>query len=245
MAKRFNQGKTRLDLLHPRATQDMAEAFTFGANKYGDYNWHKGMEWTKMIASAKRHLLAIERGEDYDSESGLLHVAHLAANIHMLNAYYYIYPMGDDRIQNPLARRNIAIDIEIIADSYPASVDLNGKKIIGDEQIQQFYTALQPSVKATDFPFRPICYISDRTGVDDAVIVKWLKTHDFNIYTPIIKRDEITSYQIDIVIHTNYETYLHLREAGMCVYLWDMPYNRFANVGHFRMDLPKLKSLFG
>ncbi len=241
MAKRFNQGKTRLDLLHPRATQDLAEAFTFGANKYGDYNWHKGMEWTKMIASAKRHLLAIERGEDYDAESGLLHVAHLAANIHMLNAYYYIYPMGDNRVQNPLMKRNVAIDIEVIADSYTASLELKGIKLIGDEQINHFYSNLAPSVKASDIPFQPVCYISKRTSCD---MNDWLKRNGFNMYTPIIKQEDVPSYNIDIVIHTDYDVYLHLRELGLCVYLWDMPYNRFANVGHFRMNIDKLKSLF-
>ena len=110
-AIRYNKGKLKYDLVHPQAHADMVDVLTYGATKYSDRNWEKGFSWTSVIASAKRHLAAIEAGEDYDTDpncqgckdgnctnhSGRLHVANLACNVHFLNAFYYIYPQGDDR----------------------------------------------------------------------------------------------------------------------------------------------------
>lgn len=94
---RANSGKLRFDLLHPFAQQELVKVLTFGALKYEDRNWEKGMSWSSVIASLKRHLNAIEMGEDIDPESGELHAAHVACNAHFLTAYYKIYPQGDDR----------------------------------------------------------------------------------------------------------------------------------------------------
>jgi hypothetical protein len=63
---RFNQNKLRYDLVEPRAHRDMVKVLTYGAKKYFDRNWENGLSWTSVIASAKRHLAAIELGEDYD-----------------------------------------------------------------------------------------------------------------------------------------------------------------------------------
>ena len=86
---------------------------------------------TEVIASAKRHLAAIESGEDFDYDpncegcingnckqhSGLLHISHLQANAHFLNAYYYIYPQGDNRKKLNLNLPKIALEIdEVVAD---------------------------------------------------------------------------------------------------------------------------------
>ncbi len=96
-AKRFNAGKLRYDLVNPHAHEGMVRVLTSGAEKYGDHNWERGMPWTAVLASLKRHLAAIEKGCDYDDESGELHIDHLACNAHFLSAYYRIFPQGDDR----------------------------------------------------------------------------------------------------------------------------------------------------
>ena len=96
-AKRYNEGKLRFDLIHPYANEQMVRVLTKGAEKYAPRNWEKGMLWSDVIASLKRHLHAIESGEDVDEETGELHIAHLACNAHFLTAYYKIYPQGDDR----------------------------------------------------------------------------------------------------------------------------------------------------
>lgn len=140
---RYNDGKLRYDLEQPQARRDLIEVLTYGAKKYtiydengvmisnGDRNWELGMKWSKVIASAKRHLEAIERGEDFDydehcdgckngnckSHSGLLHASHLQANAHIINSYYYLYPQGDDRKKITQTIPRIGLDIdEVLAD---------------------------------------------------------------------------------------------------------------------------------
>jgi hypothetical protein len=94
---RHNEGKLRLDLIPPFATKEIGRVFTTGAGKYPERNWEKGMKWTTVIASLKRHLLEFELGEDMDPETGHYHMAHLATNAMFLLEYYKIYPEGDDR----------------------------------------------------------------------------------------------------------------------------------------------------
>lgn len=110
--KRYNEGKVRIDLLPSYAIRQMAEVFTFGAIKYEPHNWTRGMPWSTVIASLKRHLLAHESGEDYDKETGLLHTAHIMANASFLTEYYKIYPQGDDRHIRYLNAPRIGLDID-------------------------------------------------------------------------------------------------------------------------------------
>jgi len=97
--KRFNEGKPRVDLLVPEAMLEEAKVWEYGAKKYGDRNWQRGMAWTIVLASLFRHLLKIMMGQDYDEETGLLHLAHIKANTSMLIWYFYHYKKGDDRIK--------------------------------------------------------------------------------------------------------------------------------------------------
>ncbi len=53
---RFNEGKLRYDLVEPFAHEKMVEVLTLGATKYAERNWEKGMKWSIVIASLKRHL---------------------------------------------------------------------------------------------------------------------------------------------------------------------------------------------
>ena len=192
MANRLDAGKPRFDLLHPVATRDLARVFTFGAAKYGDTNWQRGMNWTKMIASAKRHLNAIESGIDYDEESGMLHAAHLAANIHMLNAYYYIYPMGDNRIRPTLSKYRIGLDIDevlcIWEDAWKEHMKSLGKStwnaweefeiMRANGTLNSFYMGLKPLITYAELHFEPVCYITSRP-VASEVSIEWLKLNKF------------------------------------------------------------------
>ena len=74
-----------------------AAVFDYGAKKYADWNWAKGMAWSVPAACAVRHLLAILRGEMNDPESGLPHIGHVASNLVMLAHYEEYYSEGDDR----------------------------------------------------------------------------------------------------------------------------------------------------
>ena len=91
--------KNRLDLIPPAATEGIGLVLTFGAAKYDAYNWTKGIKYSRIIGAIKRHLLAIEKGEDVDPESGLLHADHIACNAAFLQTYqrYDKYKEFDDR----------------------------------------------------------------------------------------------------------------------------------------------------
>lgn len=56
---RFNEGKTRYDLVPAFAQEQYARVLTKGAQKYAERNWERGMKWSKVIASLERHLAAI------------------------------------------------------------------------------------------------------------------------------------------------------------------------------------------
>lgn len=76
---------------------DCAKVFEYGAQKYAEYNWVKGMKWSVPIGCIGRHALKVlTKGETNDDESGLLHVGHIMCNLVMLKAFQAGYPEGDD-----------------------------------------------------------------------------------------------------------------------------------------------------
>lgn len=130
---RLNDSKTRHDLFEPFAINEVAKVFTKGQVKYPTppHNWLHGMNWSKCLASLKRHINAFERGEDFDydpnckdcqegtcvNHTGLYHMAHAAWNCLALVSYYKYFPQGDDRIHTILPKPKIGLDIdEVICD---------------------------------------------------------------------------------------------------------------------------------
>lgn len=69
-------GKGRYDLISPFATMRLAKWYELGSKKYADRNWEKGMNYSRYVDSAKRHLDKFIMGmEDED------HLAAAAWNI--------------------------------------------------------------------------------------------------------------------------------------------------------------------
>lgn len=77
---KHDSGKLRLDLIPPEVIEMLGEIYTYGANKYKDHNWTEGFEDGRLLAAARRHDLALAKGEVMDPESGLPHAAHAAWN---------------------------------------------------------------------------------------------------------------------------------------------------------------------
>lgn len=66
-----------------------AASLEYGAQKYSDRNWEKGLPWQQMIDSLKRHIEDFERGHDYDDGedgSDLHQVCMIMASAMMLSA---------------------------------------------------------------------------------------------------------------------------------------------------------------
>ena len=80
-------GKARYDLLSPDALDGLVAVLTFGANKYSDRNWEKGIKYSRVFAAAMRHLWAWWAQENEDVETGLSHLDHAACCIHFLSTY--------------------------------------------------------------------------------------------------------------------------------------------------------------
>lgn len=132
---RYDDGKIRYDLIHPVGNRGLARVLTKGGRKYTDHNWEKGMLWSKIIGPLKRHLAAIEAGEDWDYDpaceeckkgtpggdinswtckvhTGELHINNLQTNAHFLSSYYEIYPQGDNRLLPYRKVKRIGLDID-------------------------------------------------------------------------------------------------------------------------------------
>jgi hypothetical protein len=94
---KFDTDKPRMDLLDANALEGLAKVLTFGAQKYAANNWRNGIEYSRLTAAILRHLMAIQRGEDIDPESGLPHVDHLGCCWMFLSNLTKTRPDLDDR----------------------------------------------------------------------------------------------------------------------------------------------------
>lgn len=87
-AGRFSAGKMRHDLIAPWALNELAKVYTYGCQKYDDDNWWKGLKWKKdVFGCILRHVWRWFRGERFDDESGVHHLAHAAWNCFTLMSY--------------------------------------------------------------------------------------------------------------------------------------------------------------
>ncbi len=94
---KFDAGKVRMDLVPQDAVFAVACVFTYGAIKYDDWNWAKGMRTGRILAAYDRHKMSFLMGEDIDPESNLPHTWHMLACSMMLVSGQLRGVMEDDR----------------------------------------------------------------------------------------------------------------------------------------------------
>ena len=99
LADRFNKGKRNWGLVDFKSLEPMVEVLEFGAKKYSDHNWRKGLPHVGVAESLMRHLFAWLEGEDNDPESGLSHIGHIQCNAMFLSNYITNHPELDDRFK--------------------------------------------------------------------------------------------------------------------------------------------------
>jgi len=73
---KYDDGKIPLDLWSPDALNEAARVLAFGAEKYGRYNWAKGILYSRVFSALLRHLWSFWRRDRSDPETGLHHLAH-------------------------------------------------------------------------------------------------------------------------------------------------------------------------
>lgn len=252
---RFNTGKLRFDLVNAFAHEQMVRILTKGAEKYAPRNWERGMAWSTVISSLKRHLHAIERGEDYDAETGELHAAHLACNAHFLTAYYKLYPQGDDRPHTYLTPLRIGLDIdEVLADwvkhwceYFKLSIPTNWNfdrdikdKFEALKDNKEFWLSVPIKTNPLDIPFEPVCYITSRS-IPTEWTEEWLHNNGFPavpVYAVGLNKSKTEAAKkamLDLYIDDRYENFVELNNAGICTFLFDAPHNARYNVGYKRI----------
>ena len=94
---KFDKGKAQLDLLSTIWLMGVGQVLTFGAKKYESHNWRKGISRSRLMAACLRHLLAYNNGEDYDPETGLLHLYHASCCLMFASELHETMPETDDR----------------------------------------------------------------------------------------------------------------------------------------------------
>lgn len=94
---KFDSDKPPMSLLDPEFLEGVAKVLGFGAKKYAAHNWRNGIEYSRLISAAYRHLGAINKGEDIDPESGLSHAYHLGCCTMFLASMMNTRPDMDDR----------------------------------------------------------------------------------------------------------------------------------------------------
>lgn len=102
-----DQGKARMDLLSPVAVEQVAQVLAFGAKKYADHNWRKGLSFSRVIGSLLRHSFDFMRGVDVDAESGLPQTAHIMCNAMFLCEMWATRKDLDDRFKLPKEKPSV------------------------------------------------------------------------------------------------------------------------------------------
>ena len=90
--------KPPMHLLPPDALLETARVLGFGAANYGPWNFiNANVCAHTYIAAIGRHWTAYAKGQDIDPDSGLLHMAHIAANCFILMTAAQQGTLNDDR----------------------------------------------------------------------------------------------------------------------------------------------------
>ncbi len=94
---KYDNNKLRYDLLPSYPLEQLVKVYTYGAQRYTDNNWRKGLKWSRVFAAIMRHLWSWWKDEDNDPESNISHLAHAAWGCFTLLEYTQNKKRFDDR----------------------------------------------------------------------------------------------------------------------------------------------------
>ena len=93
----FDDGKSPLALLPKLPLELVADVFGKGASKYAMHNWRAGIQVTRNLSCALRHIFAYNEGEDLDPELGTNHLANAIVRLMFVIETAATHPEMDDR----------------------------------------------------------------------------------------------------------------------------------------------------
>jgi hypothetical protein len=99
-AIKFDTAKDPWHLVPWDAVRAIVKILAFGANKYSERNWEKGMAWSRCYSALQRHLTSWWQREGNDPETGYSHLWHAGCCLFFLIAYE-IRGIGADDRPNP------------------------------------------------------------------------------------------------------------------------------------------------
>jgi hypothetical protein len=79
--KKHDSGKPDYSLLTRPMVESMIAALMHGETKYSRGNFKGGFTNTRLLATAMRHIMAFNDGEDLDPESNVSHLGHAMATL--------------------------------------------------------------------------------------------------------------------------------------------------------------------
>ena len=223
--------KIRYDLVPAHGIKEISRVLTRKLDTYEENQWKKGMKWTEVLSSLKKHLNEFEMGNDY-TEEGLLNIAEVANNALILCEFYHIYPQGDDRIMAPTTKPIVALDLD--------NVIFDLKQLEKDKDFWVNIPILHKPCFEVDYYITarniPVEWIEEslqKNGLPCAPVhvVPWDQS----------KLAHLRDLKIDIFIDDKYENYKEATDAGIFCYLMDAPHNQYYNVGHrriYNLDIP-------
>ena len=94
---KYDNGKVRYDLIPPEPINELGRLYTLGAQKYDDWNWAKGISYSRLYAALNRHLYSWWTGEEIDEEMGVNHLISVLWNTIALYEMAKNHPEMDDR----------------------------------------------------------------------------------------------------------------------------------------------------
>lgn len=107
VAVKEDKDKLRYDLVPVEAMEQIIDVLTYGAKKYKDRNWEKGLEYSRVYAALQRHLNSFWMGINLDFESQRSHLAHAGCCLLFLLQYESIpseYNHLDDRPRHDIEK---------------------------------------------------------------------------------------------------------------------------------------------
>jgi hypothetical protein len=101
-AETYDDGKPPLANLPLAGLNSVARVQAYGHKKYGDFhNFRKGMEVSRNLSCAMRHIMAYMDGQDKDPESGENHLGHAACRLFFVLQNLEDGVLIDDRYKKP------------------------------------------------------------------------------------------------------------------------------------------------
>jgi len=86
IALKFDDGKLDWSLIPWDSVEEILKVLEFGKKKYAAWNFcqNGGLDHQRVLNACFRHLVAYQKGEDLDPETGLSHLSHLGCNVFFL-----------------------------------------------------------------------------------------------------------------------------------------------------------------